>query len=68
MDQSQSDTHSFIVRIWLEEPPVMDEPGVWRGHVTHVPGGERRYFQDLNEIAAFIMPYLVSMGVDPGGV
>ncbi len=68
MDQSESDTHSFIVRIWLEEPAAAGEPAVWRGHVTHVPGGERRYIQDLNEIAAFIVPYLASMGVDPGGI
>jgi len=62
MDLSESYTHSFVVKIWLE-----DEAQVrWRGHITHVPGGERRYVDDLSEIQDFIAPYLEEMGVEPG--
>ena len=63
MDLVEFNTHSFIVKIWLEEPADDNRKGMWRGHITHVPGGERRYLKSLSEIVAFIVPYLVSMGV-----
>jgi hypothetical protein len=71
MEPAESRTHSFIIKIWLEEE--MDEAGrtVWRGHITHVPGGKRQYMQDLSAISSFIRPYLETMGVRPdasGGV
>ena len=56
-------THSFIVKVWLEETVEEAGQAMWRGHVTHVPSGERRYIKDLNEIRAFIAPYLERMGV-----
>lgn len=58
-----SKTHSFIVKIWLEE--TVEEAGTptWRGHVTHVGDEERRYLESLDEIPAFIAPYLKEMGV-----
>ena len=66
MDLYEINTHPFIVKIWLEE--TVEEAGraVWRGHITHVPTGERRYLKDLDEIAVFIAPYLEGMGVDLG--
>jgi hypothetical protein len=63
MDLIEFNTHSFIVKIWLEEPSEDHQKGRWRGHITHVPGGERRYLKSLGEIVTFIVPYLVSMGV-----
>jgi hypothetical protein len=58
--------HSFIVRIWLEE--TFEETGKarWRGHITHVPSGERRYLKDLSDIGIFILPYLDSMKIHSG--
>lgn len=53
---------SFVVRIWIEEPARGSRPAVWRGHVTHVHDSERRYFEDLDALAAFIRPYLERMG------
>ena len=63
MDLIEFNTHSFIVKIWLEEPADDDNKGKWRGHITHVPDGERRYLNGVGEIADFIVPYLASMGV-----
>ncbi len=63
MDLVEFNTHSFIVKIWLEEPADGNRKGMWRGHITHVPGGERRYLKGLGEIVAFMVPYLISMGV-----
>jgi hypothetical protein len=65
MDLIEFNTHSFIVKIWLEETAEEAGEATWRGHITHVPNGERRYVQDLDEITAFIAPYLERMGVKP---
>jgi len=66
MDATEAGTHSFVIKIWQEA--TADEAGqvIWRGHITHVPGGERRYLKELTEIVSFIKPYLVAMGVQFG--
>jgi len=58
-------THSFIIKIWLEE--TVEESGkvMWRGHITHVPSGIRRYLKNLDDITDFVAPYLERMGVKP---
>jgi hypothetical protein len=63
MDLSEFNTQSFIVKIWLEEPAGKGGPAVWRGHITHVPSGERQYLEDLDKIKGFMLPYLQAMGV-----
>jgi hypothetical protein len=60
---SESAPQSFIIKVWLEETPIETDQPTWRGHITHVPGGERRYLQKLDEICLFIAPYLQAMGV-----
>lgn len=62
-DMFELNTHPFIVKIWLEETAQEAGRATWRGHITHVPSGRRRYLQDLGDILAFIIPYLESMGV-----
>ena len=62
MDLPESNTHSFIVKIWLED----GDPGRWRGHITHVPGGERKYFEDPAEIIDFIANY--AAGIKPPSI
>jgi len=61
-DDTQS--HSFVIRIWQED--TVDEHGapLWRGHITHVFSGKRQYFESLSAIASFITPYLHESGVD----
>ena len=63
MDLYESHTHSFIVKIWLEETAKETDQVRWRGHIKHVQSGERRYLKDLDGIATFIAPYLEEMGV-----
>ena len=53
-DSFESVTHSFIVRIWLEE----DDGARWRGHVTHVSDGKRQYVEQFSDIVDFIAPYV----------
>lgn len=63
MDSIEATSHPFVVRIWLEETAEEAGQAIWRGHITHVPSGERRYLKELDDIAIFIMPYLEEMGV-----
>lgn len=67
MDLSESQVHSFVVKLWLET--VAEEAGraVWQGHITHVPDGERRHFRDLDEVRDFIEPYLAHGRPREGG-
>jgi hypothetical protein len=60
-----SHIHSFITKIWLEESADEAGQAVWRGTITHVPSGARRYLCRLDDIALFVAPYLRSMGVKP---
>ncbi len=60
------ESHSFIVKIWLEESLEEAEDAVWRGHITHVPSQERRYLQTLDDLIDTIGPYLERLGVKPG--
>jgi hypothetical protein len=57
-------THSFIVKIWMEETATETKNPLWRGHITHVPSGSRRYLSHLNGIISFIKPYLKGMGIN----
>ena len=43
--------------MWPEELAVTAGVIQWRGHITHVPSGDRRYFQDLDALRQFIQPY-----------
>ena len=69
MDLPESQVDSFIVKLWTETAAA-NGGGVkrvkWHGQITHVSGGARRYFTDLDEIKIFIEPYLAEMGVEVG--
>jgi hypothetical protein len=66
MDEIESDTQSFIVRVWVEDRAEEAGEGTWRGQITHVSSSERRYLKNLDEIGDFIWPYLEAMGAKPG--
>ncbi len=59
----EPNTHSFVVKIWLEETPEETAHPVWRGHITHVASGQRRYVANLSEILVFVVPYLAGLGI-----
>lgn len=62
----ETTTDSFIVKIWLEDDSSRFNQVVWRGHITHVASGERRYVKDLDDILVFIGSYLERLGGNPG--
>jgi hypothetical protein len=66
MDEIDSDTQSFIVRVWVEDRAEEAGQRAWRGQITHVSSDNRRYLRNLNEIPDFIAPYLETMGIKPG--
>jgi hypothetical protein len=66
VDIFESNTHSFIIKIWLEESVEEAGRARWRGYITHVPSGERSYLKDLDDIVAFMAPYLEGMGLKLG--
>ena len=57
-------SQSFIIKIWIEEFATDNQSAVWRGHITHVPSGIRKYVQDMSQIARAITPHLIELGVD----
>lgn len=63
MELFETHTHSFVIKIWLEE--TADEAGqaVWRGQITHVPSGKQSFLGNLYEIPLLIAPYLQEVGL-----
>lgn len=57
MDFAESTPHSFIVKLWLEDEGKGGHK-VWRGYITHVPTGARRYLKSLTDVTDFIREYL----------
>ncbi|NWJ48684.1 MAG: hypothetical protein HXX08_22720 [Chloroflexi bacterium] len=66
MDQIESNTHSFIIKVWLEETAVETHKPLWHGYISHVGSGRRRYLKNLDEIKPFLAGYLSEMGVKLG--
>ena len=66
MQHSDPETHSFVVKLWLEETVEESGEAVWRGRITHVASGKQYYVTELDSIAVIIAPYLQEMQVDLG--
>lgn len=64
MDLPENSIHSFVIKIWLEETAAEAGRAAWRGHITHVSSGQRRYVQRLADFPSFIAPYLRQMEVE----
>lgn len=44
---------SFLVRMW-QEPGDEDHAAGWRGSVEHVQTGEKRFFNNLESLLAYL--------------
>lgn len=64
MSPDETRIHSFILKLWLETSPE-ETRRRWRGYITHVPSGERRYVQTLAQVNDFVESYLDELGVTP---
>jgi hypothetical protein len=61
----QPNTHSFVVKVWLNDHAQRGGRLAWRGRITHVPSGHCRHFSRTSEVAGFIAVYLRQLGVRP---
>jgi len=52
---------SLVLRIWQEAPGGRGG-SLWRGHITHVQSGRRRYVRSLAEIGFVVAAYLPLVG------
>ena len=64
MSSVESSIQSFVIRVWVEERAESSDSLPWRGHITHVPTGAKQYLKDLDDILAFMVPYMNEMGVN----
>jgi hypothetical protein len=53
-----SQSHVFVLKVWLEEPATASQPALWRGQITHAITGDRCYFQSLQPMLDFLLRYL----------
>lgn len=56
--------HTFVLRLWTETREIKGAAPVWRGVIENVMTGDKRYFQELEELCAFLVPYLEEMGAE----
>lgn len=63
MGSSEKNRQVFIIRIWREGRDIEGASPAWRGEIESTQTGERRYLKNLDDILAFIAPYLERMGV-----
>lgn len=56
-------SQSFIVKIWAEETTSTGHWLMWRGHITHVPSGTRRYFDSLSGLYYVISHFMSQLGI-----
>lgn len=61
----QPNTHSFVVKVWLNGQTPQSGRATWRGRITHVPSGRCRYFTETADVGDFITGYLEQLGVKP---
>jgi hypothetical protein len=66
MLSDEPNTQAFIVRIWREQAGHRPDQVIWRGHITHVPSGERCYLKRLDDIFTFMVPHLLDKGIPLG--
>jgi len=60
---TDAETRTFILRVWREADATEAGAARWRGHITDVESGQRRYVQNLDGIVAFLVQHLQPWGV-----
>jgi len=60
-DLPETAVQTFIIKIWVEESASESSDAVWRGHITKVMGGQRRYVKNLDEITSYFRAYIAKI-------
>lgn len=59
---------AFIVRVWCESGgEATGLVRAWRGSIEHIATGKRIFFQELDDVTAFMKPHLIALGIDEPG-
>ncbi len=60
----QREAHSFVLRIWLEDPPTDEESARWRAHHQR-PRRRSQVVQDFHHVEAFLKEYVQQWNAPP---
>lgn len=55
--------HVFTLRFWREPREVKSAKPKWRGVIIHLASGKKKYFENLDDVLTFIVPYMADMGL-----
>lgn len=58
----------FVIRIWQEPREIDDASSGWRGSIEALQDGRRRYFTRLEEVPAFLAPYVQAERTPPTAI
>ena len=58
MSLFESESHSFVMRLWQEHDTESPADAEWRGWVEHVQTGQRFYFRDFSDIKQIVGNFL----------
>ncbi|MCA9989090.1 MAG: hypothetical protein KDE09_16680 [Anaerolineales bacterium] len=58
MSLFESESHSFVMRLWQEHGDSNPADSEWRGWVEHVQSGQRFYFRDFSDIKQIVGNFL----------
>jgi hypothetical protein len=64
MNSLESSTCTFVITIWVDRDDFSNDT-IWRGEIRNVVGSraDRVAFESLQEIAAYVRPFLEARGV-----
>lgn len=51
------------MRLWREPREVSHASPKWRGVIIHLISGKTRYFENLDDLVEYIIPFIEEMGV-----
>jgi hypothetical protein len=60
---SEHPTHSFVLRIWVEERSPSGSGARWRGCIVNVQSDARRSVDSLVDVHAFLVEQLARAGL-----
>ena len=65
MELFEDNTHSFVVKISVEEKPQEDGKQQWQGEITHVSSGSHYLFTQWEKMENFLRQHLKEVSLPP---
>lgn len=64
MPNQQQDQYTFVIRLWREKN---NGNFIWRGSLTNVQNGEKKYFQSVTDLTELIAQVIGTNLKEEGG-